>query len=114
MVVMVIGIGFLSMLIGAAVERFVSQEVAEVEETLATEVEDSEADVLREIEEISERRLRNPSGHVWDTFALRSACYAKEKPLSGFFLQGRQDSNLQPPVLETGALPVELRPYRFR
>ncbi len=24
--------------------------------------------------------------------------------------QGRQDSNLQPPVLETGALPVELRP----
>src|SRR5919201_82518 len=28
-------------------------------------------------------------------------------PLEG---QGRQDSNLQPPVLETGALPVELRP----
>src|SRR5918999_5485642 len=26
-------------------------------------------------------------------------------------VQGRQDSNLQPPVLETGALPVELRPY---
>jgi hypothetical protein len=25
--------------------------------------------------------------------------------------QGRQDSNLQPPVLETGALPVELRPF---
>ena len=25
--------------------------------------------------------------------------------------QGRQDSNLQPPVLETGALPVELRPW---
>ena len=25
--------------------------------------------------------------------------------------QGRQDSNLQPSVLETGALPVELRPY---
>src|ERR1044072_4874078 len=25
-------------------------------------------------------------------------------------LQGRQDSNLQPPVLETGALPIELRP----
>ena len=24
--------------------------------------------------------------------------------------QGRQDSNLQPPVLETGALPVELLP----
>ena len=25
--------------------------------------------------------------------------------------QGRQDSNLQPPVLETGALPIELLPY---
>src|SRR6059036_3670842 len=25
--------------------------------------------------------------------------------------QGRQDLNLQPPVLETGALPVELRPW---
>jgi hypothetical protein len=24
--------------------------------------------------------------------------------------QGRQDSNLQPPVLETGALPIEPRP----
>jgi hypothetical protein len=24
--------------------------------------------------------------------------------------QGRQDSNLQPPVLETGALPIELHP----
>jgi hypothetical protein len=29
-------------------------------------------------------------------------------------IQGRQDSNLQPPVLETGALPVELRPYASR
>jgi hypothetical protein len=36
----------------------------------------------------------------------------KEKPrISRASLpQGRQDSNLQPPVLETGALPVELRP----
>ena len=25
--------------------------------------------------------------------------------------QGRQDLNLQPPVLETGALPIELLPY---
>jgi hypothetical protein len=33
--------------------------------------------------------------------------------MRGTKLQGRQDSNLQPPVLETGALPVELRPYRF-
>jgi hypothetical protein len=29
-------------------------------------------------------------------------------------LQGRQDSNLEPPVLETGALPVELRPSATR
>jgi hypothetical protein len=29
-------------------------------------------------------------------------------------VQGRQDSNLQPPVLETGALPVELRPSARR
>jgi hypothetical protein len=28
--------------------------------------------------------------------------------------QGRQDSNLEPPVLETGALPVELRPSAGR
>ena len=34
--------------------------------------------------------------------------------MRGFRLQGRQDSNLQPPVLETGALPVELRPSAFR
>src|SRR6266480_3254655 len=27
-------------------------------------------------------------------------------------LQARQESNLQPPVLETGALPIELRTYR--
>jgi len=54
-VVMVIGIGFLSMLIGAAAERFVSRDVAQAEEKLESEVEASEADVLREIEEISER-----------------------------------------------------------
>jgi hypothetical protein len=39
----------------------------------------------------------------------------QENPLACTFsavseAQGRQDSNLQPPVLETGALPVELRP----
>ena len=35
----------------------------------------------------------------------------KTPPKRGFLLQGRQDSNLQPPVLETGALPIELRPF---
>jgi hypothetical protein len=28
-----------------------------------------------------------------------------------YLVQGRKDSNLQPPVLETGALPIELRPW---
>jgi voltage-gated potassium channel len=60
--VMIVGIGFLSMLIGAAAERFVSPDIAEAEEKVATEVEDSEADVLREIEEISERLRRVEAG----------------------------------------------------
>jgi hypothetical protein len=41
----------------------------------------------------------------------RSASIALAMPHSALRgQQGRQDSNLQPPVLETGALPVELRP----
>jgi hypothetical protein len=36
---------------------------------------------------------------------------SKTPRLRGFLIQGRQDSNLQPPVLETGALPVELLPW---
>src|SRR5262247_877582 len=35
---------------------------------------------------------------------------AVDRLVGEFALQGRQDSNLQPPVLETGALPVELLP----
>ena len=35
----------------------------------------------------------------------------KTPRLRVFIQQGRQDSNLQPPVLETGALPIELRPW---
>lgn len=61
-VVMVIGIGFLSMLIGAAAERFVSRDVAEAEKKLESEVEATEADVLREIDEISERLRRLEAG----------------------------------------------------
>jgi hypothetical protein len=34
-----------------------------------------------------------------------------EKQLRSIW-QGRQDSNLRHPVLETGALPTELRPYK--
>jgi voltage-gated potassium channel len=55
MVVMIIGIGFLSMLIGAAAERFVSKDVAEAEVRAASELEDVETDVLRELQEIGER-----------------------------------------------------------
>jgi voltage-gated potassium channel len=53
-VVMIVGIGFLTLLIGAAAERFVSMEVgpiAEAEETLAT----TEAEMLREVGEIRDR-----------------------------------------------------------
>jgi hypothetical protein len=35
-------------------------------------------------------------------------------PERGLTQQGRQDLNLQPPVLETGALPIELRPWAIR
>ena len=51
---MIVGIGFLTLLIGAAAERFVSMEVgpiAEAEETLAT----TEAEMLREVGEIRDR-----------------------------------------------------------
>jgi len=49
MVVMVIGIGFLSMLIGAAAERFVSKDVGEAQERALSELGEVETDVLREI-----------------------------------------------------------------
>ncbi len=35
----------------------------------------------------------------------------KDIDYQGFLKQGRQDSNLQPPVLETGALPIVLLPF---
>ncbi len=38
-----------------------------------------------------------------------AAALSRSRPLSPW--QGRQDSNPQPPVLETGALPIELLPY---
>ena len=53
-VVMIVGIGFLTMLIGAAAEQFVSMDVepiVEAEETLAT----TEAEMLREVGEIRDR-----------------------------------------------------------
>jgi hypothetical protein len=39
---------------------------------------------------------------------------AKSRRIGPSAVQGRQDSNLEPPVLETGALPVELRPSARR
>ena len=60
-------------------------------------------------------------GHVAEVLDRRCVCrsiqilQSKEKPANETFrlfafVQGRQDLNLQPPVLETGALPIELRP----
>ena len=52
-------------------------------------------------------------GHV----TLKASCFTSCINLIGFFIiycsswQERRDSNPQPPVLETGALPIELRSY---
>jgi voltage-gated potassium channel len=61
-VVMLVGIGVLTMLIGAAAERFVAQDVEQAQETLASEVGEAESDLLREIQEISERLQRLEAG----------------------------------------------------
>jgi len=62
-VVMVIGIGFLSILIAAGAERFVARDVREAEERVEGELGEIETDVLREIEEIGER-LRRLEGQL--------------------------------------------------
>ena len=54
-----------------------------------------------------ELELRLPAASSDERLRLGSA--AGSTPVEQ--KQGRQDSNLQPPVLETGALPVELRPW---
>ena len=47
----------------------------------------------------------------------KASCFTSCKNFSGFLIillfnwQERRDSNPQPPVLETGALPIELRSY---
>ena len=51
-------------------------------------------------------------GHV----ILKASCFTSCKNFNGFFIivlkwQERRESNPQPPVLETGALPIELRSY---
>jgi voltage-gated potassium channel len=61
-VVMLVGIGFLTMLIGAAAERFVATDVAAVTE-IEDQVASTETDILREVREISER-LRSVEASV--------------------------------------------------
>jgi hypothetical protein len=67
--------------------------------------------------------LSEPSSYVRDTLGTRLAFRRflgarledrNRRHGRGFVRQGRQDSNLEPPVLETGALPVELRPSARR
>lgn len=53
--VMLVGIGFLTLVIGAASQRFIASQVAEVEREVAEEVEGAEAELLREIRAIGER-----------------------------------------------------------
>lgn len=54
-VVMLIGIGVVTLLIGATAERFVVHDIAEVEEEVTGELEDTETMMRRELREISRR-----------------------------------------------------------
>jgi voltage-gated potassium channel len=54
-VVMLIGIGVVTLLIGATAERFVVHDIAEVEEEVTGELEDTETMLRRELREISRR-----------------------------------------------------------
>jgi voltage-gated potassium channel len=56
-VVMVVGIGFLSMLIGVVAQQFVEPQVQEVEAEVR-EVGDAEADIRAELREMADRLLR--------------------------------------------------------
>lgn len=56
--VMVVGIGFLSLLIGAVSERFLSAELQEAGQEVIGEIDQAEVDVLQEIREITARLQR--------------------------------------------------------
>jgi len=56
--VMVVGIGFISLIIGAVAERFVASEVREEVAEVEGEIASAGEEVLREIEEIGERLRR--------------------------------------------------------
>ena len=58
MIVMVVGIGFGSLLIGTVAERFVTPGVRVEAEAVEREVETTEADLLQELRELGERLRR--------------------------------------------------------
>jgi voltage-gated potassium channel len=64
--VMVVGIGFIAILTAALAERFLAQEVADAQEVVTGEIEETEADLRGELREIAqrlvelERRLQSP------------------------------------------------------
>lgn len=63
-VVMLIGIGVVTMLIGATAERFVAHDVAEVEEDVAQELETVELFVMQELRAIQNRIAElEPASH---------------------------------------------------
>jgi hypothetical protein len=54
-VVMFVGIGFLTMLIGAVAERFVAPDVAAEAEEVERDVDEATAEVLRELRDVRDR-----------------------------------------------------------
>ena len=55
MALMLIGIGFIAVLTGAIAERFLATRIEETQDEVVEEVERAEADVLLELREITER-----------------------------------------------------------
>ena len=51
-------------------------------------------------------RIGQPGRELGGVFGVRNR---RRQSISACSKQARQESNLQPPVLETGALPIELR-----
>ena len=54
-VIMVVGIGFIAVLTGAVAERFLASRIEEAEAEVVDEVEQVESDVLAELRAITER-----------------------------------------------------------
>jgi hypothetical protein len=63
---------------------------------------------------LSSSRWELDLSHTPLTQTRKNGAYAGRRSVSSELVavqQARQESNLQPPVLETGALPIELRTY---